>query len=213
MFGQSTGFTIKGYSFGEDLAQVLTKSGEPDRLAFCRDYMATHKLKEFSSELEKVMSELKQSKKERDTATTISLCQPVLQAAQNAYAEVMLKGGGIAIFDAGKLVGFELLFLNVLRNASEQVPYEKIIADAINKYGEPTKQGTTTWENAFGATLHPRYAVWIRENTIVYVEEDAKTFNDISNRPANVTVTAALKSAIEHVRKEAVGGPNVLDAK
>jgi hypothetical protein len=204
-------FTIKGYTFGESLLQVLTKSGEPNRVDFCRDYVATHPIKERSRDLSHFrLPSQKEFKKELDAEMTVHDCETVLQAAQNNYAEVMLKGGGTAIFEAGKLVGFEILFLNTLRSF-EPVPYEKVLADAINKYGDATNQGTTTWENGFGATVHPRFAVWVLQNSIVYVEESAKNFGDINDRPADVTVTAALKTAIEHVRKEAVKGPNVLD--
>ncbi len=116
--------------------------------------------------------------------------------------------------NSGNLVGIELNFVNSLATFDKQVSYLTVLADAVAKLGTPTEEGSTDWQNGFGAQIHPHYANWMLpecDRKCARISE----FKGDGYQP-DITFSVMLKNEAEALRQilqERNPHTNVLDSK
>ena len=81
--------------------------------------------------------------------------------------------------------------------------------DAIAKYGAPTENGTTTWQNGYGATWHPRWSEWKKDDFYIRIEEAPRT-DDLEN-PVVTVSAASLKELTAEQRESNSQHKNIFD--
>ena len=189
---QKAPLTIKGHTIGENLSSFLSAEGQPDALANCQKLLSKHHPKSWES---------------GDQYSPVGKCLRIVSANNGNRVEFSLNAREVT-FNNSRLVRLHYLFLNSVQPPDKQVPFEKVRQDAIEKMGNPEKEGTTTWQNAMGATWHPRYAVWCNHSAVLRIDE-------LPDRDPNalpsVSLDARSISDLEETEKEKFKGPNVLD--
>jgi hypothetical protein len=200
---------IKGHTLGEGFTDTLTRSGEPSAVDECRTFLSTHQKKEsFALDKKGRLPKFDSFRAQENVNAHIERCESVLNASTGARTHFFVKELGDGYFHDGKLVGVEIEFLNIA-DRDHQVSYDKVRDDGAQKYGKPSEEGTTTWQNGFGATWHPRYAMWITDTVVVHIEEGPPEYH---HDLPNVWVKAFLKTELESMPKHE-NRPNVFDQK
>jgi hypothetical protein len=161
---QKSTFTIAGHNLGESFSEALSKEGSTGKVNDCRTRAA----------------EKHTPKRDRDVV--VKFCQRLIDASEGRRGEVgrgWLNGkpdplGVVFRFSAGQLVAIEST-LNM--SGDSGLSYDVVELDAVAKYGAPSQQGTTTWQNGFGATWHPRWSQWENNDLVIRIEENPQTSN------------------------------------
>jgi hypothetical protein len=182
--GQSTTtFTIAGHSLGETFEEMMNKESSA-RTEECRGLLS------------------KKHKPKRNEDLSIKACQSLTDAAEGRRGRfgrgwLVGKPDPFALifrFNGGHLVAMDSTF-NMVGDTG--LSYDAIEQDAIAKYGPPTKEGTTTWQNGFGATWHPRWSQWEKDDLYIRIQESPRTTAEVN---PIVSVSAA---SIKELQKEA----------
>lgn len=200
LFAQKPNFEIRGYSLGETVQELFAKADRSNEPSECQKYVRSHKIKE----------SLLASTKQMDINSEIKRCTQILLAMDGQRARFFFKYlMGDVQFADGKLSAIDITFMNSINPESQQIPFAKVLEDALSKYGEPQSTGTTTWQNGFGATFNPRYAEWTNDVFVLRIEELPKT--SPSPFSADVNLTAVTKAEMKNSYRDKVAGPSVFD--
>lgn len=203
---QQTALMIKGHSIGESLTVFLNKSGRTDALAQCRELVNRHR-----NDKQKIFP----NRKEMDLAFDLKICRGIVNASDGSRSSFIERNVGEVEFNHGIFVGVKVDFTNSLRVRDEQTSFDAVLVDAVKKYGLPTAEGSTSWQNAFGATINPRYSQWNRPDVVVELRE-APEMTQPGYLP-DLTLTVVMRAENDALNKENAqkdaARPNTLDAK
>lgn len=194
---QQGDFALVGHRVGESFGEAIAKV-HSSKLDDCRSGSA---VKHTPS---------------RDRDLTIKMCRALDDAREGRRAELgrgwlMGKPDELRImfrFNRGVVTAIESSFV---ADPQGGISFEVLEKDAISKCGNPTNEGTTTWQNGFGARWNPRFAEFKKDDLFVRIEEAPPI--RVSGDPFITIRIASIKDMAADQQDSEAKHQNVFDAK
>jgi hypothetical protein len=185
---------VRGHVLGETVTEYMKKAAHPNPTERCQSFLADSKAakkdKNRSEWCDKLLGIATGGTGRIEIAEEPSIagarCVPLIRIA---------KGEGSlwceSVIDNGRLAVVRLFLVS---------PYSQVLSDLVAKYGQPSRSGTTTLQNAYGATLQVGEAYWqMPDGTVITAKESASWMSGGYQR--NVAVDFLSKDEVDIAAK------------